>query len=119
MDGTQPAGAHPAQRVDVTAVTWHDRRKGWMGRPPARAPVAPPAAPAMPDVADASVLIVPKFPAFSPAAIAGLVHQSRQLVYYWMTSGKLESFRDNIGEPYVLRAELIRFLREYLGKDVS
>lgn len=66
-----------------------------------------------------SVLTIPAFPAFSPAAIADLLQQSRQSVYYWMTSGKIEFFRDNIGEPYVLRAELIRFARDYLHLQVS
>lgn len=72
----------------------------------------------MPTVIQEEALIVPAFPVFSPAAIADLLQQSRQAVYYWMTTGKIEFFRDNIGEPYVLRAELVRFVREYLGRLV-
>jgi hypothetical protein len=36
-----------------------------------------------------------------------------------MTAGKLECYRDNIGEAYVLRAELIRFIREYLQRSMT
>ena len=42
----------------------------------------------MPAVVASAVVIVPAFPAFSPAAIADLLQASRQSVYYWMTSGK-------------------------------
>lgn len=70
----------------------------------------------MPIVAEEAVLIVPAFPTFSPAAIAELLKESRQAVYYWMTSGKLAFFRDNIGEPYVQREELVRFAKEYLRR---
>lgn len=68
-------------------MTWIPRQKGWMGRPqsvrlPPRKRVA------MPAVVASAVVIVPAFPAFSPAAIADLLQASRQSVYYWMTGGK-------------------------------
>jgi len=66
-----------------------------------------------------AVVIIPPFPSFSPASIADLLHESRQAVYYWMTSGKLEFFRDNIGDPYILRAEFVRFVREYLRREAQ
>jgi len=67
----------------------------------------------MPAVAKESLVIVPEFPAFSPAAIAELLETSRQLVHYWMNAGKLSFFRDNVGDHYVLRDELLRFIEEY------
>lgn len=118
MDSAQPAGTGAERDVDVTAVTWAPRRTGWMGRPPSRARVEPPKSEPMPAVDEDTGLIVPTFPAFSPAAIAALLQQSRQSVYYWITCGKIEFFRDNIGEPYILRAELVRFIREYLHREV-
>lgn len=64
-------------------------------------------------------LIVPPYPAFSPAAVADLLQVYRSTVQYWLVAGKLAYFRDNIGEPYVLRDELIRFAREYLQRVAS
>lgn len=64
-------------------------------------------------------LVVPPFPAFSPASIAELLKVYRSTVQYWITAGKLDVYRDNLGEPYVLRAELIRFVRDYLKKRVQ
>jgi predicted site-specific integrase-resolvase len=72
----------------------------------------------MPPVAEELVLIVPAFPAFSPAAIAELLSINRCTVHYWLEQGKLPAFRDNIGERYVLREVLVRFVREYLGRVV-
>lgn len=101
------------------AVTWNQRRKGWMG-PPRERPAPPPAKEEpMPPVVEETALIVPAFPSFSPAAIADLLKVYRSTVQYWMVNGKLESFTDNIGARYVLRAELIRFAREYLARVVS
>jgi len=97
-------------------VTWAPRRKNWMGRPPARARVEPPKSEPMPDVAVDTGLIVPAFPAFSPVSIAALLNLNRGTVHYYLESGKLGFFRDNVGERYVLREELIRFVREYLGR---
>ena len=72
----------------------------------------------MPMVAEAVVLIVPDFPSFSPAAIAGLLRVNRCTVHWWLANSKLDSFPDNIGERYVRRDELVRFAREYLRRDV-
>ena len=73
----------------------------------------------MPAVIDQTTVIIPPFPSFSPASVAELLQQSRQTVYYWMQTGKLDIFRDNIGEPYVLREELVRFIREYLKRSIN
>lgn len=73
----------------------------------------------MPTVVEDAVLIVPDFPSFSPAAIAQLLKVYRSTVQYWLANGKLDSFTDNIGERYVLRDELVRFVREYLGRAVQ
>lgn len=68
------------------------------------------------------VIVVPIFPAFSPAAIADLLTRfgpkpvGRSTVQYWLQEGKLESYRDNINEPYVLREELVRFIKDYLKR---
>lgn len=64
------------------------------------------------------VVRVPNLPCFSPAAVAGLLREYRSTVQYWMDHGKLDSIRDNIGDRYILRVELIRFVREYLRRDV-
>lgn len=62
---------------------------------------------------------VPAFPCFSPAAVAQVLGTSRQNVHYWLQAGKLECYRDNLKEPYVLRAELVRFIREYLQRPMA
>jgi len=102
-------------------VTWNPRRKNWLGR--ARDP-APPAEPPdqrapVPPGADEAVLIVPPLPMFSPAAIADLLHAYRSTVQYWLENDKLASFTDNIGQRYVLREELIRFVRDYLRRAID
>lgn len=79
-------------------------------------PIAPDPAP-LPIVQP--VVIVPNFPCFSPAAIAQLLKVYRSTVQYWLKNGKLDSFQDNIGERYVLRVELVRFVREYLKGTVQ
>lgn len=84
-----------------------------------RARPAPPAKEApMPPVAEESVVIVPAFPAFSPAAIAQLLKVHRSTVQYWLANGKLDSVADNIGERYVLRDDLLLFIRDYLKRAV-
>lgn len=77
----------------------------------------------MSDAADTDVMpavvIVPLLPMFSPAAVARVVEKSPATVHYWLENGKLEFLRDNIGERYVLRDELVRFIREYLQREVQ
>lgn len=73
----------------------------------------------MPAILEEVPLVVPDFPSFSPSAIAGLLRVNRCTVHYWLANSKLDSFPDNIGERYVLRAELIRFVREYLRRAVQ
>jgi hypothetical protein len=87
-------------------MSWNDRRKGWFGRPP-KSPE--PAA----ESNEQTSITIPPFPTFSPAAIAQMFSTSRQHVHYWMQSGKLEYFRDVVGDCYVLREELIRFAAHY------
>ena len=102
--------------MDESAVTWQAGRKGWMGR--ARREVQPPPVPIAPDPtplqAVPAVVIVPQFPCFSPAAAAKVLRVHRGTLHNWIERGKLECFLDNIGERYVMREELIRFVREYL-----
>lgn len=102
-------------------MTWEAGRKGWMGR--ARRAVPPPPVPIAPDPPPLQVVqpvvIVPAFPMFSPAAVAQLLKVYRSTVQYWLTNGKLESLQDNIGERYVLRDELVRFVREYLKRGAQ
>ena len=64
-------------------------------------------------------VMVPPFPCFSQAAIAQLLHVGRSTVQYWVVNGKLASYQDNIGDRYVLRAELVRFMGEYLQKAIK
>jgi len=92
-------------------VTWNPRRKGWL-RPARPAPHDEPAATAPP-----GPVVVPPVPAFSPAAVAQLLGINRGTVHYYLEQGKLGFIRDNIGERYVLRDELVRFVREYLGRE--
>lgn len=99
-------------------MTWNERKPGWVGRPrPRPDPLPLPTQSAPGDVA--AVIIVPVLPMFSPAAVADVLKVNRGMVHYYLEKGKLEFLRDNIGERYVLRDELIRFVREYLGKAVQ
>jgi len=100
-------------------VTWNERKPGWVSRVRPRG--APDLAASLdqpkPDAVDVAVM-VPAFPMFSPAAIAALLHLNRGMIHYYLEKQKLEFIRDNIGERYVLRGELIRFIREYLRRAV-
>lgn len=68
------------------------------------------------------VIVIPIFPVFSVSAIVDLLSRfgpppvPRQTVHYWIQAGKLETYRDNVNEPYVCREELIRFVKEYLKR---
>jgi hypothetical protein len=73
----------------------------------------------VPPAAAPAILAIPLIPSFSPAAIAALLQVYRSNVHYWLVAGKLESFTDNIGDRYVPRAELVRFVREFLARPVD
>lgn len=88
-------------------------------REPAPVVVPQPKGDPVPAILEEAPLVVPDFPSFSPSAIAHLLKVYRSTVQYWLANNKLDSFPDNIGERYVLRAELIRFVREYLGRAVQ
>ncbi len=98
-------------------MTWNERRRGWIKQTPKPGPPAEPVPPA-PNVPPPSAIAVPPFPSFSPASVAALLGKTRSSVSYWMAEGKLAFFRDNIGEAYILRDELVRFIREYLRLTV-
>jgi len=108
---------------EARSMRWIEgRRRGWIPRKP-KPPPAPLPAPAKTSLAPVAPvqpvpLMVPLFPCFSQAAVAHVVGKHRATVQYWLASGKLGFYRDNIGERYVLRAELIRFIREYLQRQV-
>lgn len=97
-------------------MTWNERKPGWVGRPRPRPDPLPPEA--LP-VTVATVVLVPALPMFSPAAVADVLKVNRGMVHYYLEKGKLEFLRDNIGERYVLRDELVRFIREYLQREVQ
>lgn len=123
--------------MDEPTVTWNPRRKHWIDRGAAPPPAVPthrgePASPthrgepapatstdSTSEAVQAVPVVIPNYPSFSPAAIADLLKVYRSTVQYWMANGKLDSFTDNIGERYVLRGELIRFVGEYLGKTTK
>lgn len=99
-------------------MTWTGgRREGWVPRKPVK-PSAVSPTPAAPAPDQPLPVTLPAFPCFSPAAAAQLLGTSRQTVHYWLQAGKLECYVDNIRERYVLRGELIRFIREYLQRPV-
>ena len=93
------------------------RTKEWLPKKP-QAKKIPPLSVAVPPPLPAPI-VVPDFPAFSPAAVAHALGRSRSAVGYWMNNHKLEFYRYNLGERYVLRAELVRFVREYLQQSVA
>jgi hypothetical protein len=102
-------------------MSWNPRRKGWVGRERDPTPPVPPTSKEvpMPPVAEELVLIVPDFPTFSPVAIAVLLNMNRGQVHYYLEQGKLHYVNDSIGHRYVLRADLVEFVREYLKKTVQ
>lgn len=85
-------------------MAWTGRRRGWLSirSPSRRLPVT-----------------IPDVPMFSPAVVAHVLHVYPSNVTYWVQTGKLDVIRDGIGKPYILRAELVRFVREYIGKEVD
>lgn len=100
-------------------MTWTGgRREGWVPRKSIRERLPAPRALAAALPAQPQPIVIPPYPCFSPAAIAQLLGVYRSTVQYWVTAGKLECYVDNIRERYVLREELIRFIREYLQRPV-
>ncbi len=83
--------------------------------PPASQPADAPTAAAPVPV----IVRVPNLPCFSPAAVASLLAVHRATVHNWIERGKLDTVRDNIGERYIMRVELVRFAREYLSRPVQ
>ncbi len=101
-------------------MTWTGgRREGWVPRKSGKQRSTGPPAPVTAIPVQPNPIVIPTFPCFSPASIAQLLGVYRSTVQYWMTAGKLECYRDNIGEAYVLRAELLQFIREYLQRSMT
>lgn len=104
-------------------MTWiGGRRTGWIPgrhsnpRPPANVPPVPSK---LGEPSPPQPIAVPPYQTFSPASIAAVLRVNRSTVHYWLQAGKLDSYRDNIGEPYITRAELLRFIRDYLRRAVT
>jgi hypothetical protein len=97
-------------------MTWNTGRKDWMGR--GHTPQLPTERKALSSDPPDAPVVVPPIPAFSPACVAFVLNLPRQNVYAWMTRGRLVFYRDPIGEPYVLRDELIGFIEHYLHRPV-
>lgn len=99
-------------------MAWNRRRRDWLERARDPKPPVPPTPKEepVPTVAEEIVLIVPTFPAFSPASVSELLRVNRGTVAKWLDKGKLGFFCDNIGARYILRDELIRFVRDYLQR---
>lgn len=101
--------------MDEPILTWNKRSKGWI------TPSIPrPASPGAPTVNGklngvTGPVVLPALPMFSPASIAAILHVYRSTVQYWIVNAKIETVVDNIGERYVLRDELERFINEYLA----
>lgn len=60
------------------------------------------------------VIVVPIYPVSSAALVAKVLGVGRSTVAYWLRAGKLDHYRGCVSKYYVLRSELIRFIREYL-----
>lgn len=93
-------------------MSWNGRRKGWISRgerpPEVTSEVTP----------DAASVALPAFPVFSPASFAAIIGTNRSTVATWISDGKLDIYRDNLGEPYILREEAKRFILHYLGRSI-
>jgi hypothetical protein len=93
-------------------MTWIGRNKGWIRRagpnPTPCEPIKPP---------ETQSIGVPNLPILSPSAIAAMVGHPRQTVLYWISTGKLAAIRDNIGDFYVEKHEIRRFITQYLQRD--
>jgi len=57
---------------------------------------------------------IPNQPAFTVAEVAVITRKARTTVWYWINNGKLISKQNTKGDPYILKAELQRFIQEYL-----
>lgn len=96
-------------------MAWTEKRKSkWIQQNKQRTLASAPAPAAVPDAIPdrpkhVAPIMLPAYPAFSSAAIAKVLGVHRSTVGYWLANGK--------NEPYVLRSELSRFIREYLARD--
>jgi len=59
---------------------------------------------------------VPLQPSFSLGDVALVLGRQRSVVRYWQTAGKLTSHLNFRGHVYVMRDDLILFMRAYLGQ---
>jgi hypothetical protein len=69
--------------------------------------IAPPSRPA---------LCLPSQPSFTLGDVALILGRQRSVVRYWLTAGKLPGHRNFRGHVYVMRDDLLSFMRVYLDQ---
>jgi hypothetical protein len=95
-------------------MSWNGRRRGWISREERPPEVTPEVT--LP--AEEQVVYLPGLPVFSPASFAAILGTNRSTVATWIRDGKLEIYRDNLQEPYILRSETKRFISTYLRRTI-
>lgn len=95
-------------------MTWEPRRKNWVGRQPDRDRREPPP----PATITAGPVVIPLQEFFYPPDVATILSTSRQLVWYWIKNEKLRHELDFADRIIVKRAELVRFVVDYLQRSV-
>jgi len=63
-----------------------------------------------------STVRVPLQPSFTLGDVALVLGRQRSVVQYWKTAGKLTIHRNFRGRAYVMREDLLIFVRAYLGQ---
>lgn len=73
-----------------------------------------------PVVAEARIegrVVIPAFDFFLLSEVHKILGVPRATVFWWTKNGKLMIHRSFSGTPYVIRIDLIDFIRSYLGRE--
>lgn len=96
-------------------MTWEKRRRNWLGRQTDRDRRPPTPAPGL----ASGPVVIPMQDFFYPPDVATIVAASRSLVWYWINNQKLGHELDFAERIIVKRVELVRFVTDYLKREVA
>ena len=68
---------------------------------------------------ECKVIVIPSHDRFSPAEVAQILRRSPSSVEWWLDNDKLQGATDYRGRRVVLRTDLVIFVRDYLGHEVT
>ena len=68
---------------------------------------------------ECKVIVITPHDRFTPAEVAALLTRRPSTIEWWLDEGKLQGATDYRGRRVVLRTDLVIFVRDYLGHEVT